>query len=345
VINARLISIVVPAMNEQENILPFYEAVKAVTNSLPDFQWELLFVDDGSTDSTTERILALMETDPTVRVLKLSRNFGSYAAIKAGFDNARGDACISISADLQDPPELFRDFTEKWLEGYHIVWGVREQRDDPWSKKFLASIFYRLVRRLALADLPEHGMDCGLFDRKVVDVFREIRDQNSITFMTVYWMGFHQAQVPYHRYARQFGLSKWPVGKRVKSALDVITSFSYLPLRLSSYVGLLISCIAFLGAMIILFNKLVLNIGEWGWPSLMVTMLFLSGTQLLVIGILGEYLWRIGSEVRGRPQYIVMEEFGFDKLGRYHLPGVSGSSVGFREAADPQSRVATEVHK
>jgi dolichol-phosphate mannosyltransferase len=302
-------------------------------------------VDDGSTDSTVERIRALIETDPSVRVLKLSRNFGSYAAIKAGFDNARGDACISISADLQDPPELFREFTAKWLEGYHIVWGVRGQRDDPWSKKVLANLFYRLVRRLALADLPEHGMDCGLFDRKVVDVFREIKDQNSITFMTVYWMGFNQSQVPYHRHARQFGLSKWPVGKRVKSALDVITSFSYLPLRLSSYVGVLISCVAFLGALIILFNKLILNIGEWGWPSLMVTMLFLSGTQLLVIGILGEYLWRIGSEVRGRPQYIVMEEFGFDKQGRFRLPGISESSAGLPEALGNQSRVASEMHK
>lgn len=326
-----LISVVVPAMNEEENVQPFYDSVKAVTNSLPDFQWELLFVDDGSTDSTVELIQALIETDSSVRVLKLSRNFGSYAAIKAGFDNARGEAVISISADLQDPPELFRDFTAKWQEGYHIVWGVRGQRDDPWSKTFLANIFYRLVRRLALADLPEHGMDCGLFDRKVVDVFREIRDQNSITFMTVYWMGFHQAQVPYHRKARQFGITKWPVGKRIKSALDVITSFSYLPLRLSSYVGVVISCIAFLGALIILFNKLVLNIGEWGWPSLMVTMLFLSGTQLLVIGILGEYLWRIGSEVRGRPQYIVMEEFGFDKQGHFHQPGASGNSMGSHE--------------
>lgn len=325
----RLISIVVPAMNEQENILPFYETVKAVTDSLPDFQWEFLFVDDGSTDSTTERIRALIEIDPRVRVLKLSRNFGSYAAIKAGFDNARGDACISISADLQDPPELFRAFTAKWLEGYHIVWGVREQRDDPWTKRIAANVFYRLVRRLALADLPEHGMDCGLFDRKVVNVFREIRDQNSITFMTVYWMGFLQAQVPYRRQARQFGLSKWPVGKRVKSALDVITAFSYLPLRLSSYVGFFISTIAFLGAVIILFNKLVLNVGEWGWPSLMVTMLFLSGTQLLVIGIIGEYLWRISSEVRGRPQYIVMEEFGSNEPQSHYRRELSTGAGGY----------------
>ena len=339
----RLISIVVPAMNEQENILPFYEAVKAVTDSLPDFQWELLFVDDGSTDSTVERILALRETDERVRVLQLSRNFGSYAAIKAGFDKARGDACISISADLQDPPELFRAFATKWLEGYHIVWGVREQRDDPWTKKFVASMFYRLVRRLALADLPEHGMDCGLFDRKVVDGFREIRDQNSITFMTVYWMGFRQAQVPYHRHARQFGLSKWPFGKRVKSALDVVTAFSYLPLRLSSYVGLLVSSVAFAGAVIILFNRVVLGIGGWGWPSLMMTMLFLSGAQLLVIGIIGEYLWRISSEVRGRPQYIVMEEFGFDKQQASNDPDFPEAPSAI--AADMRSSFATELRK
>ena len=305
----RLISIVVPAMNEQENILPFYEAVRAAIDSLPDFQWEIILVDDGSTDSTAERILALREKDARVCLLQLSRNFGSYAAIKAGFDYAHGAAVISISADLQDPPELFRAFTAHWQNDYHIVWGVREQRDDPWGKKFAANIFYRLVRRLALTDLPDHGMDCGLFDRKVIDAFREIRDKNSITFMTIYWMGFRQARVPYDRQARRFGSSNWPVGKRVKSALDVITAFSYLPLRLSSYIGLAISVIAFAGSMVILFDKLVLGIGEWGWPSLMITMLFLGGVQLLMIGIVGEYLWRMNGE-RGRPQYIVMKEFG-----------------------------------
>ena len=309
----RLISVVVPAMNEQDNVQPFYEAVKAVTDSLPDFDWEIIFVDDGSTDSTVERIMAVRENDPRVCVLQLSRNFGSYAAIKAGFDYARGHACISISADLQDPPELFRSFAALWQEGYHTVWGVREQRDDPWSKKVLASIFYRLVRRLALADLPDHGMDCGLFDRKVVDVFRKIRDKNSITFMTIYWMGFRQARIPYRRESRRFGTSKWPLGKRIKSALDVITAFSYLPVRISSYLGLIISTIAFLGAVIVLFDKLVLGIGEWGWPSLMITMLFLGGVQMLMLGIIGEYLWRINTEGRDRPQYIVMNQVGIDK--------------------------------
>jgi polyisoprenyl-phosphate glycosyltransferase len=300
-------------MNEQDNVQPFYEAVKAVTDSLLDFDWEIIFVDDGSTDATVERVMTVRENDPRVCVIQLSRNFGSYAAIKAGFDYARGDACISISADLQDPPELFRNFAALWQQGYHIVWGVREQRDDPWSKKVLASIFYRLVRRLALADLPDHGMDCGLFDRRVVDEFRKIRDKNSITFMTIYWMGFRQARIPYHRESRRFGTSKWPLGKRIKSALDVITAFSYLPVRLSSYLGLIISTIAFVGAVIVLFDKLVLGIGEWGWPSLIITMLFLGGVQMLMLGIIGEYLWRINTEVRDRPQYIVMNQVGLDK--------------------------------
>lgn len=310
--NSRLISVVVPVMNEQENVQPFYEAAKAVTDSLPDFQWEFIFIDDGSTDSTIERILTLREVDPRVRILQLSRNFGSYAAIKAGFDYARGDAVISISADLQDPPELFRSFTTRWKESYDIVWGVRERRDDPWSKKVAASIFYRLVRRLALTDLPDQGMDCGLFDRKVIDAFREIPDKNNITFMTIYWMGFRQARVPYARQARRFGYSKWPVGKRLKSALDVITAFSYFPVRLISYFGLTVSLIAFVGAVIVLFDRLVLGIGELGWPSLMITMLFLGGVQMFMLGIIGEYLWRINSEIRGRPQYIVMKEFGLE---------------------------------
>lgn len=308
-----LISVIVPAMNEQDNIQPFYDGVRAVTESLPDFLWEIIFVDDGSTDATIERILGLIEKDARVRVLQLSRNFGSYAAIKAGFDYARGEACISISADLQDPPELFREFTAQWREGYQIVWGVREQRDDPWAKKVLANMFYRVIRRLALADLPEDGMDCGLFDRKVIDTFRQIRDKNSITFMTIFWMGFRQARIPYHRQARRFGTSKWPIGKRIKSALDVITAFSYLPVRISSYLGLFISVSAFVGALVVLFNKVVLGIGAWGWPSLMVAMLFLGGVQMLMLGMIGEYLWRINSEIRDRPQYIVMNAIGFDK--------------------------------
>lgn len=306
------LTVVSPAMNEEQNILPFYDALTAVTSQLKQFDWEFIFVDDGSTDHTCDRILALRERDERVHLIQLSRNFGSYAAIRAGLDYARGDAVITISVDLQDPPELIRSFVAEWEKGYHIVWGVRQQRDDPWSKKMLASLFYRLVRRLALDDLPNSGMDCGLFDRRVVNALRRVADKNDITFMTIYWMGFRQARVPYHRRGREFGVSKWPLGKRIKAALDVITSFSYFPIRLMSYFGLLISVISFVGAVIILVNKLVLGIGTLGWPSIMVTMLFLGGVQLVMLGVLGEYLWRIGTEVRGRPRYIVMDDVGFD---------------------------------
>jgi len=326
----RLISVVVPAQNEEANIGPLYERLKAVTSGLATFRWEFIFVDDGSSDGTLERVRRLREQDARVCALRLSRNFGSYAAIRAGFDYARGDAVVSISADLQDPPEIIEAFTERWQEGHDIVWGVRDQRDDPWGKKFLASLFYRLVRLLGLHGLPAHGMDCGLFDRPVIDAFRRIRDKNSITFITLYRMGFRQARVPYHRLARQRGASKWPLGKRLDSALDVITSFSYLPLRLSSYLGLVVSSLAMIGALVVLYDRLVLGIGEWGWPSLMVTMLFLGGVQMLMLGAIGEYLWRISNEVRGWPQYIVMEEFGLE--GRS-----SNDRVGSEASSSPDS--------
>lgn len=307
----RLISVVVPAYNEEDNVQPFYTALKGVTDSLSEFDWEFLIVDDGSTDRMVERFQAIAAQDPRLRILQLSRNFGSYAALRAGFDHARGDAVVTISADLQDSPELFRAFVARWKEGYHTVWGVREQRDDPMGKKILASLFYQVIRRMALAGLPVGGMDCGLFDRKVVNAFREIPDRNNITFMTIYWMGFRQAQVPYHRRERKFGRSKWPFRKRLKAALDVITSLSTLPIRFISYTGMFISFLSFLAALVVLFNKLVLGLGEWGWPSLMVVTLFLGGIQLTMLGVVGEYLWRIGAQVRGQPWYIVMDKIGF----------------------------------
>ena len=308
----QLISVVVPAMNEEENIQPFYDAVTAVTDRLGEFDWEFIIVDDGSTDHTFECVQELRIRDARVCALQLSRNFGSYAALRAGFDYARGNAVIAISADLQDSPELFVAFVEHWQAGYHTVWGVRAERDDAWSKKMLAAAFYRTIRRLALAYLPTGGMDCGLFDRRVIDAFRRIPDRNSITFMTIYWMGFRQARVPYHRQRRQRGVSKWPLGKRTKAAVDVITLFSYLPIRLATYIGLISSVLSLLGAAVIIFDKVIWGVGAWGWPSLMVAILFLGGVQLVMLGTIGEYIWRISSEVRGQPQYLVMQEIGLD---------------------------------
>jgi dolichol-phosphate mannosyltransferase len=299
-------------MNEEDNVQPFYDAVREVTDSIAGVDWEFVFVDDGSTDRTVDLLVALRGNDPRVRVVQFSRNFGSYAALKAGFEYAGGDAVVTISADLQDSPELFRSFVTHWQEGYHIVWGVRAGRDDPWAKKLLAGMFYRLIRRLALPNLPAEGMDCGLFDRKVVDAFCRIPDRNTLTFMTIFWMGFRQIRVPYHRQRRRFGESKWPFRKRLQSAIDVITAFSLLPIRLSSYLGLFVSAASFAAALVVLFNRLVLKVGSLGWPSLMVVILFLGGVQLVMLGVFGEYIWRISLEVRGRPHYIVMQEIGFD---------------------------------
>jgi dolichol-phosphate mannosyltransferase len=312
--DSKLISVVVPCLNEQDNVHVFYKTVTEVTDRLSEYQWEFVFIDDGSKDQTIERILELRKADPRVRALQLSRNFGSYAALRAGLEYARGDAVITISVDLQDPPDLFPVFVKHWQGGYHTVWGVREQRDDPLGKRILANLFYRLIRRIALPDLPAGGMDCGLFDRQVVEVFRDIRDRNSITFLTIHWMGFHQIGVPYHRQSRKFGYSKWPLGRRLKAALDVITQFSYLPIRLCSYLGIALALLSFLVAGFIVFNKLVLNVGGWGWPSVITALLFLGGLQLLMLGVLGEYVWRLGSEIRARPWYIVMNQIGFDDL-------------------------------
>jgi len=242
----------------------------------------------------------------------LSRNFGSYPAIRAGFDHARGDAILCISCDLQDSPEIFRPFTELWKQGHEVVWGVRAERDDPWSKTMLAGLFYRVMRLLSIPDLPAQGMDSGLFDRKVIEAFCRIPDATNVTFLLIYWLGFRQARVPYHRKARERGVSKWPLGKRLKSALDVITWFSYMPMRFSSYVGWFFALVGLMGAGVVLFNKLVLGIGWGGWPSLMIVVLVMGGIQLIILGMLGEYVWRINAEVRGFPKYILRDKIGFE---------------------------------
>jgi dolichol-phosphate mannosyltransferase len=307
----RLVSIIVPIMNEVENIEIFYDAVIDVIHNLKELNWEFIFVDDGSTDQSVEHLLLLREKDSRIRIIQLSRNFGSYAALRAGLAEAKGDAAITISADLQDNPQIFDSFVQHWENGYDIVWGVRKKRDDPWAKKLLAFSFYQLIRRIALPSLPVAGMDCGLFDRKIIEAFLKISDRNNVTFMTIYWMGFRQAFIYYDRKKRRFGKSKWPLGKRIKAALDVITSFSYLPIRFGSFLGLVVSAISIILASGMLFSKLTISKETASWLLVIIIGLFLGGLQLLILGIMGEYLWRISSEVRGRPEYIIMKKIGF----------------------------------
>jgi glycosyltransferase involved in cell wall biosynthesis len=305
-----LISVVVPVYNEETNIEPFYAALWEAIAGL-DVGFEVIFVDDGSTDQTFELIHDLACQDKRVKALRFSRNFGSHSAMTAGMRYARGDAVVLISVDLQDPPALIGEFIEKWRAGYQVVWGVRQGRDDPWSKKVLANGFYALIRRIAIPDYPPQGMDCGLFDRRVIEAFNHFSEVSRIVPTLLIWTGFRQTLVPYHREARRSGESKWPLAKRIKAAIDIIVSFSYFPIRFMSYLGIFISCISFVYASFLIVRRVVFGLGGSGWPSVMVAILFLGGLQLIMLGILGEYIWRTSEQVRGRPLYILMEEVGF----------------------------------
>jgi len=312
-----LCSVVIPMYNEEDNIAPLYEALMAALAGL-DMAWEFIFVDDGSSDASADRVLELVERDSRVRLLRFSRNFGSHAAVTAGLRNARGDAAVMICADLQDPPELIGALLERWREGNKVVWAVRESRDDPWLKKILARAFYRLFRAIALPNYPKGGMDFGLVDRRLIDVLGELPEHNHIMSAMIVWTGFKQAQVPYRRQARHTGVSKWPVGKRIKSALDAIISFSYFPIRLIAYLGIGVSLLSLIYALFIIVSRLFFGLGDAGWPSVMVAVLFLGGIQLITLAVLGEYLWRVAEDTKARPLYIIAERWGFDSDDKPH---------------------------
>jgi dolichol-phosphate mannosyltransferase len=306
------ISVIIPTYNEEENIEAFYGRVAPILESLP-YDWEMIFINDGSRDRSAELIQALHERDTRVRLLNLSRNFGSYGAISAGFMYAHGDAIIAISCDLQDPPELIRDFVQKWEEGADIVWGVRASREDPGLKSLYANSFYWFLRRFVWPDFPPGGMDFGLFDRRVIDLYNQLPVRNTIPFLTIYDMGFRQERLPYHRQARLRGVSGWSFLRRLKAAIDVMIDFSYTPIRFITGLGFVVSFLSLLYAAFVIFNRLVFGIGGSGWPSLVVLLTLFGGIQLVVLGTLGEYIWRVAEQVRERPRFLIMDRVGFEK--------------------------------
>lgn len=308
----QLVSIVVPVLNEETNIEPFYEQLTKAASSW-DVDIEILFVDDGCTDTSFEIMSRLRKKDPRVHALRFSRNFGSHAALSAGLRHAKGAAAALISVDLQDDPALIGTFIDEWRKGNHVVWGVRATRDDPWAKTMFANAFYAVIRKLALPNYPPKGMDFGLLDRKVIDAFNGFEEVNRIVPTLLIWAGFKQVLVPYHRKGRLSGVSKWSFAARIKAAVDIIVSFSYVPIRAISYTGLAASFVGFAYGGVLIFNRLANGVGAAGWPSVMVTVLFLGGLQLTMLGVLGEYVWRTSEQVRRRPLYIVMERLGLDE--------------------------------
>jgi glycosyltransferase involved in cell wall biosynthesis len=307
-----LLSIVVPVFNEEANLRPFHETVTGVVQSIEACDFEFVFVDDGSRDGSFAVLEQLRGRDHRVNALRFPRNFGSHVGIAAGIDYCRGDAAVIMAADLQDPPALIREFVSRWREGYDVVWGSRTGRDDGLWRRWFMTVFYAVVRRFAIPTYPKGGTGSFcLISRKVIDTFRQCAERNRLTFGLIAWSGFRETEVPYHRPSRQVGKSSWTFGRMVKSAIDTFISFSFLPIRAISYFGLLVSLISFLFGFYVIANKLVYGAHVEGWTSVMLAVLVLGGVQLTMIGVLGEYLWRILDESRDRPLYVIDRSLGF----------------------------------
>lgn len=300
------ISVIIPVFNETEVIDATYKRMKSVMDGLG-MEYELLFVNDGSRDDTEQKISGYAEKDKTVKLLSFSRNFGHQCAISAGMDYACGDAVVVIDADLQDPPELIPKMIEKWQEGYEVVYGKRlKRKGETLFKKATAKLFYRMLKHLTSVDIPVDTGDFRLIDRKVCDIFRRLQEKNRFIRGLVSWIGFRQTYVEYVREERLAGETKYPLKKMIRFAMDGILSFSYIPLKLASFLGFLISGLSFLYLIFVLIQKLFYPVGLVpGWTSIVAVLLIFNGIILILLGVIGEYIGRIYDEVRNRPLYII----------------------------------------
>ncbi|MEN6326537.1 MAG: glycosyltransferase family 2 protein [Syntrophomonas sp.] len=301
-------TIIIPVFNEEAVINETYIRLTQVMESVGD-PYELLFVNDGSKDRTPDIIKGLSKLDNCVRLLDFSRNFGHQIAITAGMDYARGDAIVIIDADLQDPPELIPPMIKKWQEGYEVVYAKRAQRKgETLFKKITASLFYRTLRALTEVDIPLDTGDFRLIDRKVCNVMQSIREKNRFVRGLVSWVGFRQTAVEYIREERFAGETKYPLRKMLRLSMDGITSFSYKPLKIATYLGFVISFGSFVYLLISLVQRLFTSSTVAGWASLMACLLLLNGVILIILGILGEYVGRIYDETKNRPLYILRNQ-------------------------------------
>jgi dolichol-phosphate mannosyltransferase len=297
----------VPIYNEIDSLPELYHRVKGVMESSGE-TWELLLVDDGSTDGSMDKIRELAEADKHVRPVIFARNFGHQIAVTAGLDYARGEAIVIIDADLQDPPEVILELAEKWREGYEVVYAVRAEREgESWFKKFTAALFYRIIFRITDVKIPLDTGDFRLIDRKVVNVMNSMRERHRFLRGMAAWVGFKQIGVEYKRAARYAGETKYPFRKMLRLALNAITSFSYFPLQVATYFGFISASLAILAIPVVAILRMIGSQFFGGQATTLISVLFLGGVQLISLGILGEYIGRLYDEAKGRPLYIVRE--------------------------------------
>lgn len=309
------ISIVAPAYNEQEVLGEFHRRVTEVMAGLG-CQYEIVLVNDGSRDNTLALMYALRERDPHISVVDLSRNFGKEIALSAGLDHTKGDVVVVLDSDLQDPPELIPQMLDIWREGYDVVYGMRTARDgETWFKKTTAKYFYRLIKSVSRVDIPKDTGDFRLMSRRAVAALSRLREEHRFMKGLFAWVGFPSSPFLYKRDPRAAGETKWNYWKLWNFALEGITSFTVAPLKVSTYLGMLIAVLALLYAVFVIWKALVYSDPVRGYPSLMTVVLFLGGVQLISVGLLGEYVGRIFNEVKRRPLYLV------NRLLQSELPG------------------------
>jgi glycosyltransferase involved in cell wall biosynthesis len=313
-----MISIIVPFYNEAENVESLYLRIRSVLDSLSE-PWEMVCVNDGSQDTTLEKLIYLHRKDSRIQVIDLSRNFGKEAALTAGLDHARGEAIIPLDADLQDPPEVIPRMVAKWQEGYEVVNAVRAVREgEPFLKRFTSFGFYRVINKISPVAIPSDTGDFRLISKPVLEALKRLPERRRFMKGLFAWVGFRTATVSYNRDPRFSGKTKWNYWKLWNFAMEGITSFSHIPLQWASYLGFFVSLLAFLYAIVLIFRTMIYGNPVKGYPSLMVTLLFLGGVQLMALGVIGEYMGRTYEESKQRPIYLIRQKWGFS--GTFQLP-------------------------
>lgn len=306
----RVFSIVVPIYFNEENIPDTVPQLLGLQDALASYRLELIFVDDGSGDASLALLREFQRAHPeTIRIVKLARNFGSMAAIQAGLLQATGDCVGMIAADLQDPPELFLEMAAHWERGTKAIFAVRADREESVGQRFFSNGYYALLRRFALPNYPPGGFDFFLIDRQVVDEVNRIREKNTNLMSLMFWLGYKPVLLPYVRRARRKGKSRWTLAKKVKLFIDSFVAFSYVPIRIVTAAGLLLSLGAFLYAAVVIYLWAVQGIPVRGYAPTVILIAMIGGIQMLMLGILGEYLWRILDETRRRPLFVVDEVY------------------------------------
>ncbi|WP_323034757.1 glycosyltransferase family 2 protein [Pararhodobacter sp.] len=308
-----LISIVIPCLDEMDVLPETLTRLSDLARSQATCDFEFIFVDDGSRDATLAVLAQAARTDPRLRILSFSRNFGQQIAVTAGIDVARGDAVVLMDSDLQDPPEVVAQMIARWHEGFDVVYGLRASRPgDSWFKRFTANGFYSVISRLSQVAIPADTGDFRLMSRPVVEVLKQMPERHRFLRGMVAWTGFRQTSIAYDRPERFAGATKYPLTKMIRYALDGILSFSIKPLQLAVGLGLMTVCLSVIGIIYALILRIFTSVWVEGWTALMIAVLFLGGVQLLSLGIIGEYIGRIYAEVQRRPLYVVRNRIGFD---------------------------------